>query len=137
MAEQRAPRARRRAPRRRAPRATRGRRDPRRAPRAVVILSAYPSRASAERAARELVRSRFVACATVTPTGRAFYRWEGKERADSSALLWGKTAASRARAAVLAIRESHPDRVPEILVLPVEGGHAPYLAWIEEEVGRR
>ena len=105
----------------------------RRRPRAVVILSAYPSRAAAERAARALVRSRVVACATVTPNGRAFFRWEGKERAEASALLWGKTAASRARAAVRAIRASHPDRVPEILILAVQGGHAPYLAWIEKE----
>lgn len=108
----------------------------RRTPRAVVILSAYPSRLAAERAARALVRSRVVACATVTPNGRAFYRWEGKERADSSTLLWGKTTASRARAAVLAIKDSHPDRVPEILILPVRGGHAPYLAWIQSEVRR-
>ncbi len=109
----------------------------RRAPRAVVILSAYPSRVAAERAARALVRSRAVACATVTPSGRAFYRWDGKERAEPSALLWGKTTASRSRAAVEAIRVSHPDRVPEIMILQVQGGHAPYLAWIEEEVRRR
>ena len=112
-------------------------RPPRRIPRAVVILSAYPTRAAAERAARALVRSRAVACATVTPNGRAFYRWEGKERADSSTLLWGKTTASRAPAAVKAIRASHPDKVPEILILPVRGGHAPYLDWIEKEVRRR
>lgn len=114
------------------------RREPRRrAPRAVVILSAYPSRVAAERAARALVRTRVIACATVTPNGRAFYRWDGKERADRTALLWGKTTAARARAAVKAIRASHPDRVPEILILPVRGGHGPYLAWIEEEVKRR
>jgi periplasmic divalent cation tolerance protein len=108
----------------------------RRAPRAVLILSAYPSRVDAERAARALLRARFVACATVTPNGRAFYRWGGKERADLSALLWGKTTASRARSAVSAIKASHPDRLPEILILPVQGGHAPYLAWIEKEVRR-
>ena len=109
----------------------------RRAPRVVVILSAYPRRADAERAARALVRARVLACATVTPTGRAYYRWGGKERADPSALLWGKTTGARARAAVSAIRDSHPDRVPEILILPAQGGHAPYLAWIEGEVRRR
>ena len=109
----------------------------RRAPRTVVILSAYPRRVDAERAARALVRAHFVACATVTPIGRAFYRWGGKERSDPSALLWGKTTASRARAAVSAIRASHPDRLPEVLILPVQGGYVPYLAWIEEEVRRR
>ncbi|HET9252594.1 MAG TPA: divalent cation tolerance protein CutA [Candidatus Eisenbacteria bacterium] len=101
---------------------------------AVLILSAYPSRAAAERAARALVRDRVLACATVVAGGKAFYRWNGKEHADPSTLLWGKTLASRARAAVRAIRERHPDTVPEILVLPIRDGHAPYLEWLAGEV---
>jgi periplasmic divalent cation tolerance protein len=101
---------------------------------AVLILSAYPSRVSAERAARELVKERVLACATVTPGGRAFYRWNGKAHADPSTLLWGKTLASRARAAVRAIRNAHPDTVPEILVLPIRDGHGPYLEWLAGEV---
>ena len=28
----------------------------------------------------------------------------------------------------------HPDIVPEILVLPVRGGHVPYLEWLAGEV---
>ena len=101
---------------------------------ALMILAAYPKRAAAERAARSLVRERLLACATVTPGGRAFYRWEGREHADPSTLLWGKTTRAKAEAAIRAIRESHPDRVPEILVLPILGGHAPYLAWLAGEV---
>jgi periplasmic divalent cation tolerance protein len=101
---------------------------------AVLILSAYPSRSAAERAARALVRERILACATVIPGGRAFYRWNGKDHADPTALLWGKTLASRASAAVKVIRALHPDTVPEILVLPVRGGHGPYLDWLAGEV---
>ena len=103
-------------------------------PTAVVILAAYPTRASAERAARGLVRERVLGCATVTPGGKAFYRWNGREHADPSTLLWGKTLASRSRRAVEAIREGHPDAVPEILVIPVRGGHEPYLEWLGGEV---
>jgi periplasmic divalent cation tolerance protein len=110
------------------------RRPARRRIRPVLILAAYPRRAAAERAARELVRDRILACATVTPNGRAFYRWKGKEHADPSVILWGKTLASRSRDALRAIRASHPDEVPEILVLPIQGGHGPYLAWLAEEV---
>ena len=102
--------------------------------RAVLVLSAYPGKAAAERAARRLVKDRVLACATVTADGRAFYRWGGKERAQRTALLWGKTLAPRARAAVEAIRASHPDTVPEILVLSIRGGHAPYLEWLAGEV---
>jgi len=101
---------------------------------AVMILVAYPRRAGAERAARALLRDRMVACATVTSGARAFYRWKGRERAEASTLLWGKTTRARSRAAVRAIRESHPDAVPEILILPILGGHAPYLAWLAAEV---
>ena len=107
-----------------------------RVPRAVLLLSAYPNRAAAERAARRLVDDGVVACATVVPNGRAHYRWNGKRRANPSALLWAKTTDANARVAVLAIRDGHPDSIPEILVLPVSGGHAPYLAWIADEVER-
>jgi len=110
---------------------------PRSAPRVVLILSAYPGRVAANRAARRLVKSGLAACATVVPNGRAHYRWKGKLHADPSASLWAKTTPGRARAAVLALREGHPDAVPEILVLPVSGGHAPYLAWVAAEVGRK
>ena len=103
-------------------------------PLAVLVLAAYPTRAAAERAAKSLVRERVLACATVMPGGKAFYRWNGKEHADPSALLWGKTLASRSRRAVEAIRVTHPDTVPEILVLPVRGGHVPYLEWLAGEV---
>jgi periplasmic divalent cation tolerance protein len=102
----------------------------------VLILSAFPKRSAAERAARLLVDGAFVACATVVPNGRAYYLWKGKRLADPSTLLWGKTTAARAGAAVRAIRDAHPDEVPEILVLPVSGGHAPYLSWIAKEVER-
>ena len=28
----------------------------------------------------------------------------------------------------------HPYDVPEVLALPVVGGHGPYLRWVEDEV---
>ena len=65
---------------------------------------------------------------------RAKARQVSKEHADPSTLLWGKTLASRSRRAVEAIRAMHPDVVPEILVLPVRGGHVPYLEWLAGEV---
>ena len=107
------------------------------AKRAVLILAAYPRRPAAERAARLLVRERVLACATVTGGARAFYAWQGREQAHGSTLLYGKTTAARAEDAVRRIRETHPDKVAEILVLEIAGGNPAYLAWVAEEVGRR
>jgi periplasmic divalent cation tolerance protein len=105
-----------------------------RRPAAVMILAAYPRRAAAERAARSLIRDRLLACATVTSGARAFYRWRGREHAGPSTLLWGKTTRAKAEDAIRAIRKTHPDEVPEILVLPIQGGHGPYLEWLAGEV---
>jgi periplasmic divalent cation tolerance protein len=101
----------------------------------VVILVAYPSRASATRAARELVRGRFLACATVHPGATAFYRWKGRYVKEPITLLWGKSTSGMASRAAKAIRALHPDEVPEILVLRVEGGNAEYVAWLADSVG--
>ena len=103
---------------------------------AVLILAAYPRVAPAERAARDLVSARLAACATVSPRGRAFYRWKGRMHRDPSVLLWAKTVSGKARAAIRRIRQSHPDQVPEILIVPVAGGHAPYLAWLRGAVAK-
>ena len=100
---------------------------------AVLILAAYPQREVAEEAARKLVQARVLACATVT-VGQAFYFWEGREHAEASAVLQGKTTAARAPEAQRLIQESHPDKVPEILILEIAGGDPAYLAWVQEQV---
>ncbi|HMI30958.1 MAG TPA: divalent cation tolerance protein CutA [Candidatus Limnocylindrales bacterium] len=106
------------------------------AKRAVLILAAYPRLGLAERAARSLVRERVLACATVS-AARAFYVWGGRERSELSATLHGKTTAARAAEAVRLIRESHPDKVPEILVIEIAAGDRDYLAWVAEQVKPR
>jgi periplasmic divalent cation tolerance protein len=32
------------------------------------------------------------------------------------------------------VAELHPYSVPEVIAMPVIGGHRPYLDWVEEEV---
>ena len=52
-------------------------------------------------------------------------------------LLYGKTTAARAGDAVRRIRETHPDRVAEILVLKIADGNPEYIAWVAREVDRK
>jgi len=44
-----------------------------------------------------------------------------------------KTTQEGADRAVTAIRSMHSAEVPEIIVLPVIAGHAPYLDWVRQE----
>ena len=106
-------------------------------PRIVLILAAYPKRRAATRAAKLLLEERVLACATVVPGARAVYFWNGKRHSDSSTLLYGKTTAARVKDALRRIRESHPDQVPEILVLNVMDGDPAYLSWVGKSVAKK
>ena len=100
-----------------------------------VVLVTVPSAEKALELARTVVEERLAACVNVVPSVRSVYRWEGKVQDDAEALLVIKTTAAgleplRARLVAL-----HPYQCPEVLALPVEAGHAPYLEWVGTSVG--
>jgi periplasmic divalent cation tolerance protein len=99
-----------------------------------VALVTAPDADVGARIARTLVEERLVACVNLVPGVRSIYRWEGAVQEDAEVLLVAKTAAGRAEALAARVREVHPYDVPEVVLLAVEGGSAPYLDWVREEV---
>jgi periplasmic divalent cation tolerance protein len=100
----------------------------------VVALSTVGTPEDAERIARALVERRLAACVNVVPGVVSVYRWRGAVCRDEERLLVIKTRAERLEALREALVELHPYEVPELVALPVEAGHAPYLAWLDESV---
>jgi periplasmic divalent cation tolerance protein len=89
----------------------------------------------ARRIGRALVERRLVACANVLGPVESIYVWQGKLEESSEALVLMKTRADRLEAVMSAVRELHSYSCPCIVALPIEAGHAPYLAWIDESLG--
>lgn len=100
----------------------------------VVVLTTAPDVGTAERLASDLVEARLAACVNVVGGVTSIYRWKGALTRDGEVFLVIKTRAERVDALRDRLVESHPYEVPEVLVLPVSSGHAPYLAWIDESV---
>lgn len=100
----------------------------------VVVLSTVGTAEDAARVARALVERRLAACVNVVPAVRSIYRWKGKVEEDEERLLVIKTRRDRFEALREALVALHPYELPEAVVLTVEAGHAPYLAWIDESV---
>lgn len=96
-----------------------------------VILSTIPPDKSTAMA-EKLLGSSLVACVNILPV-RSLYRWKGENCDDSEHLLVIKTRRSLAEEVIRAIRMVHPCEVPEIIVLPVIAGHAPYIDWVYGE----
>ena len=97
----------------------------------IVALSTLGSEEEAVRLAKTLVERRLVACVNVLPGVRSFYRWEGRLADDREVLLIMKTRSERWEALSAAIAELHPYDVPELISLPLRGGAASYLSWVD------
>jgi periplasmic divalent cation tolerance protein len=100
----------------------------------VVVLSAVGAPPDAERIARALVEERLAACVNVVPGVVSVYRWKGAVEREGELLLVIKTMADRVEALKARLLELHPYELPEVVVIPIGGGHGAYLAWLAEQV---
>lgn len=99
---------------------------------ALVVFSTVGDPEDAERIARELVGRRLAACVNIVPGLTSVYRWKGQVEAEAELLLVIKTTRDSFAALCEALVSAHPYEVPEILGVPIESGHPPYLAWLDE-----
>ncbi|HSD26506.1 MAG TPA: divalent-cation tolerance protein CutA [Vicinamibacteria bacterium] len=100
----------------------------------IVALSTVATPEDAERIARALVERRLAACVNVVPKVVSVYRWKGEICRDEELLLVVKTRRERLDALREAVVGLHPYEVPELVALPIEAGHEPYLAWLDDSV---
>jgi len=103
---------------------------------ALVVLSTFPDADTAAHIARTLVEQQLAACVNLVPTVRSIYRWKGQVCDEAETLAVIKTTAARYPALAAKIAELHPYQVPEVIALPLADGHAPYLAWLAEQVAQ-
>lgn len=102
----------------------------------MVVFNTCPDRATADALARALVELNLAACVSIVPGIRSVYRWQGKIETGEEQLLMIKTRGARYHDLERELRARHPYEVPEIVALPIAHGFAPYLAWIDEQVGK-
>lgn len=100
----------------------------------VVAFSTVAKAEDADRLASALVESRLAACVNVVSGVVSTYRWKGRVERDEERLLVIKTRRDRLPALKAELVRLHPYEVPELIVLEVEDGLAPYLAWLDDSV---
>jgi periplasmic divalent cation tolerance protein len=103
---------------------------------AVLVLSTAGSREEAERIGDTLVKERLAACVNLLGPITSLYWWAGARERSEETLLLIKSVRRLVPALAARIAALHSYEVPEIVVLPVIGGAAPYLAWIASETAK-
>jgi periplasmic divalent cation tolerance protein len=103
---------------------------------AIVVLVTVASRDEATRLGHTLVSERLAACVNVVGPIASIYRWQDAVEEAEEWLLVVKARAADLAVLDARVRALHSYEVPEVLALPVYGGSAAYLSWLDEATKR-
>ena len=103
----------------------------------VLIYSTFPSADAAEKAGGQLVDLRLAACVNIIPTMTSIYCWEGERQSNCEAVMIIKTCKGCVDEVMAHVKGDHAYSNPALLVIPVEGGTADYLAWVAAAVAAK
>jgi periplasmic divalent cation tolerance protein len=103
---------------------------------ALVVLCTAPDPDRAGALARTLVEERLAACVNIIGPVRSIYSWQGQLCDEAEVLCVIKTDGEHFEALRTRLVALHPYEVPEVIALPVEKGHPPYLEWLAGSLGR-
>lgn len=99
----------------------------------ILVLSTVPDEIKGKEIARKIVGERLAACVTLSSPCQSFYWWEEKIAEDAEFMLFIKTRVALFPDLEKRLKELHPYTVPEIIGIPIDRGHGPYLEWVEKE----
>ncbi len=100
-----------------------------------MVLTTCGNKEEAEKLAGLLLRERLAACVQMTAI-TSFYEWKKELNKDEELLLLMKTRVDLYDELEKFISTHHSYEEPEIVRLPIEGGSAGYLGWIDEVTGK-
>ncbi len=99
----------------------------------LIVFITTASAEEGARLGRALLDERLAACVNALPVASAYW-WRGQIEEAAETLLIVKTVDRHLEALTARVRALHSYSVPEVVALPIVGGNADYLRWIDESV---
>ncbi len=102
-----------------------------------IIVLVTCSLEQADSLASALVEEKLAACVNILPKITSVYRWNDALCKEAETLLLIKSNLSlwdHLEARILAL---HTYEIPEIVCLPIEKGHKPYMLWLNSQLEER
>ncbi|MGC2854215.1 divalent-cation tolerance protein CutA [Novispirillum sp. DQ9] len=100
-----------------------------------IVYMTAADRDEALRIGRALVDERLAACVNVLGEITSIFRWDGAVQQEGEVAFIAKTSAAMVDALAARVTELHSYDTPCVVALPIAAGAAPFLKWLEVEVG--
>jgi len=98
---------------------------------AGVIFCTFSSQAEAQTIVTGLLEKKLIACANMIHGVESRYWWNDVIQSETEVLAIMKTQKIYFEAVEQYIHAEHSYDVPEIIMLPIDCGSEPYLAWVK------
>ena len=96
----------------------------------IIVLVTASSPEEAATISRALVDDHLAACVNVVPEIRSFFFWDGKTQDERELLMIAKSRLPLLPKLIERVKSLHSYTVPEVLAIPIVGGSADYLSWL-------
>jgi periplasmic divalent cation tolerance protein len=102
----------------------------------VIVISTFPSLASARRGGKIMLKKKLCACVNIIQSN-SIYIWKNKLVDDNEYLCLFKTTKQSSEVLKREIKSSHPYELPEIVELRMNQVEPNYFNWIIESTKNR
>jgi len=97
----------------------------------MVVMTTTDSEELSLSIAERLIEEGEAACVNIIQKIRSIYIWKGEVCDDTEALLIIKTRQDRLHNVIAIIEQLHDYDCPEIIAMPIIGGSARYMNWLD------
>jgi periplasmic divalent cation tolerance protein len=101
----------------------------------LLVLCTFPDSSVARQIGTALIERQHAACVNLIPGVDSIYRWQGEVETATETLAIIKTTRAVLPEITRLITELHPYQVPEIVAISPSEINAPYLRWLQQQVG--
>lgn len=103
----------------------------------ILVITNFPDKKSATSLAEKLVDEQVAACVNIFGECKSIYRWHNKPESADEIPVFIKTQQTHYSQVERTIKAMHPYELPEVIVVPVNGGYPAYMQWIIDETSRK
>ncbi|MFH1359523.1 MAG: divalent-cation tolerance protein CutA [Candidatus Omnitrophota bacterium] len=100
----------------------------------IVIFITAKNKKEAVKICQALLKKKLIACANVIDSVESFFWWQGKIDRAKETLCVLKSKKRLLKEITQTVKSLHSYDVPEVIALPIIGGHKPYLDWVNQSV---